>query len=173
MCTTCYDRVNGELHVQMASRAAENKIIHSHLSEMLPWVRQLSTLSDEDVATIYLMALGYRNIMKRTMGFDLFKTEESIDRHKMLAVQLGAQISDAQKSSLVTTANGLKVWLFTIRSVMHSELRPVGLGMWRQLARGFPHVHMIAEKTRQETGFQSDLTDCGMVPVGFEPTRTQ
>jgi len=150
--------------------AAENKIIQSHLSEMLPWMRQLCTLPDEDAALIYVTALAYRNILKNTAGIDLFRTEQALDKHKMLAVHIGAQIRNAQTSSLYSNANGLKVWLFTIRSVMHIELRPIGFEIWRQLARGFPHVHMIVESLRRESGFQSDLTDNGMAPIGFEPT---
>lgn len=88
---------------------AEQKIIQSHLSEMMPWLRQLSSISDEDVAPIYLSALGYRNILKRRTGIDLNKPEEAVEKRKMLTVELGGQIRDAQKSSLFVSANGLKV----------------------------------------------------------------
>jgi hypothetical protein len=124
--------------------ATEKKIIQSHLSEMMPYLRQLSSASDEDVASIYLGALAFRNIYKKT-GIDLFNLQEAIEKHKTIALEIGAQIRDAQKSTLYVTAAGLKMWLFTIRSVMHDELRPVGVALWRQIPRGFPYVRTLAE----------------------------
>jgi hypothetical protein len=147
---------------------AEQKIIQSHLSEMMPWLRQLTSISDEDVAPIYLSALAYRNILKRTTGVDLNKPEEAVEKRRMLAVELGGQIRDAQKSSLFVSANGLKVWLFTIRCVVHGELRPVGLAIWREMPRGFPFVHQLAREIYDQSGLQNDLTDFGQVPTGFE-----
>ncbi len=151
--------------------AAEKKIIQSHLSEMMPWLRQLSSISDEEVATIYLSALAFRNITKRSTGIDLTRPEEAIKKNTMLTVQIGSHIRDAQRSSLFSSADGLKVWLFTLRCVVHDELRPVGLAIWRELPRGFPHVHKLAQEIHEQSGFQTDLTDCGQVPVGFESGR--
>lgn len=148
--------------------AAERKIIQSHLSEMMPWLRKLNSIPNEDVAAIYLSALVFRNITKRHEGVDLFRTDEAIEKHPMLPVRIGGQIRDAQESSLSVSANGLKVWLFTIRSVMHGELRPVGLAIWRELPRGFPHVHKISQEIFEQSGFQSDLTDFGQIPIGFK-----
>jgi hypothetical protein len=147
--------------------AAENKIVQSHLSEMMPYIRQLISASDEDVADIYLAALAYRNTYKKA-GIDLFKPQEAIEKNKTIALHIGAHIRDAQKSTLYVTAAGLKVWLFTIRSVMYDELRPVGIALWRELPRGFSHVRTAAEAAYEKTGVRIDLTDCGMVPLGFE-----
>jgi len=148
--------------------AAENKIVQSHLSEMMPYLRQLSSCSDEDVASIYLAALAFRNIYKRASGIDLFFPHETIEKHKTIALEIGAHIRDAQKSTLYVSAAGLKMWLFTIRSVMHDELRPVGVALWREIPRGFPYVRTAAEEGYDHTGVRIDLTDCGMVPRGFQ-----
>ena len=64
--------------------AAEKKIIQSHLSEMIPWLRKLSSIPDEDVAAIYLSALMFRNIIKRHEGIEFIKTGEAIEQHPML-----------------------------------------------------------------------------------------
>jgi hypothetical protein len=149
--------------------ATENKIVQSHLSEMMPYLRQLSNASDEDVAHIYLAALAYRNTYKKTVGIDLFNPQEAIEKNKAIALDIGAHIRDAQKSTLYVTAAGLKVWLFTIRSLTHDELRPIGVALWRQFPRGFPHVPTVAEAVYETTGFRNDLTDSRIVPLGFEP----
>ena len=109
--------------------ATEKRTIQSYLSEMMPWVKQLASLSDEELGMIYLRALGYRNILLKTTNVDLFMIRHAIEKNKVLPLQIGAQIREAQKSGLHNNANGLKVWLFTIRSVMHSELRPVGVAI--------------------------------------------
>lgn len=153
--------------------AAESKIIQSHLSEMMPYLRQLNDASDEEVAFLYLTALSYRNVLKRTAGIDLFNPQEAIEKNKVMAIQIGAQIRDRQKSTLYVSAAGLKVWLFTIRCVMHDELRPVGVALWRQLPRGFPYVRALAEQIYETAGIQNDITDLGAVPLGFEPPRLQ
>jgi hypothetical protein len=147
---------------------AEKKIIQSHLSEMIPWLRKLNSIPDEDVGAIYLAALVFRNITKKHEGIDLIKTEDALEKHPMLPVRIGNQIRDAQMSSLSVSANGMKVWLFTIRSVMHDELRPVGLAIWRELPRGFPYVQKISAEMLDKSGTRTDLTDFGQVPVGFE-----
>jgi hypothetical protein len=51
---------------------------------------------------------------------------------------------------------------------MHAELRPVGLAIWQELSRGFPHVQKISSEMFEKNGIKSDLTDFGQVPVGFE-----
>jgi hypothetical protein len=73
----------------------------------------------------------------------------------------------------MTIAASLKLWLFTIRSVMHDELRPVGVALWSQLPRGFSHVHAVADDVYKTTGFRRELTDFGAVPLGFEAPRLQ
>jgi hypothetical protein len=110
----------------------------------------------------------FRNIIKRHEGIDLIKTGEAIEQHPMLPVRIGGQIRDAEKSALSVSANGLKVWLFTIRSVMHSELRPVGVAIWQELPRGFPYVQKISAEMFEKNRTRSDLTDFGKVPVEFE-----
>jgi hypothetical protein len=150
---------------------AEQKIVQSHLSEMMPYLRQLSSISDDEVALIYLHALSYRNITKKHTSMDLFKIKEAIEKNRMLAVRIGKEIRDHQNSSLYVSAAGLKVWLFTIRSVMYDELRPIGLGLWRELPRGFPYVHTLSRQIFEQSGIQNDLTDFGAVPVGFGKTE--
>jgi hypothetical protein len=51
---------------------------------------------------------------------------------------------------------------------MHPELRPVGLAIWREMLRGFPFVHQVAQEIYDQSGFKNDLTDFGQVPRGFE-----
>jgi hypothetical protein len=145
----------------------ESKIVQSNLSEMMPYLRELSGTSDEGVAHVYLAALSYRNIYNKTAGIDLFNPQEAIEKNKAIALHIGAQIRDFQRSTLYVSAAGLKMWLFTIRSVMHDELRPLGVALWRQFPRGFPHVCAIAEEVYQTTGVRNDITDFGMVPMGF------
>jgi hypothetical protein len=78
---------------------AEKKIIQSHLSEMIPWLRKLSSIPDEDVGTIYLAALVFRNITKKHEGIDLIKTEDAIEKHPMLPVRIGK--SDTRCTNVV------------------------------------------------------------------------
>jgi hypothetical protein len=158
----------GDAMFRWLRKKAESKIVQSHLSAMLPWLRQLSTLSDEGVAAVYLSALYIRNITRRSTGIDLMNPDEALGKNKMLAVHLGGQVREAQKSSLYNSANGFKVWVFTIRSVMHAELRPIGLEIWRQLSRGLPHVYGLAKEVSDRTGYENDLTGLGQVPAGFE-----
>lgn len=151
---------------------AENKIIQSHSSDMMPWLRRLCSLADEDIAAIYLSALAYRNILKRNTGIDLHDPDDALEKQKMLAVHIGGEIRDAQNSSLFNSANGLKVWLFTLRCVTHEQLRPVGLAIWTEMRRGFPFVHDIARGIRDQSGLHSDLTDLGQIPKGFRTELT-
>jgi hypothetical protein len=101
-------------------------------------------------------------------GIDLFNPQEAIEKRKTIALEIGADIRDAQKSTLYVTAAGLKMWVFTIRSVMHDELRPVGVALWRQIPRGFLYVRTAAEGVFEATGVRIDLTDCETVPRGFD-----
>ena len=140
---------------------------------MTPYLRQLIRCSDEDVAEIYLLALTFRNIYKRSSGIDLFNPQEAIEKHKTIALEISSHIRDAQKSTLYVNAAALKMWLFTIRSVMHDQLRPVGVALWREIPRGFPYVRAAAERSYQKTGVRFDITDCGMVPLGFESPKIE
>jgi hypothetical protein len=153
---------------------AEKKVVKSHLSEMVPYLNQLSSCSDEQLANIYLIALTYRNELKKigSEEIDLFNPQDALERQKFIALDLGQYIRNAQKDSNYQAAAGLKLWLFTIRSVMHDELRPVGISMWHEIQRGIEFASSVADAAAshafKETGYLFDMTDCGMVPLGFE-----
>jgi hypothetical protein len=96
----------GASHVQMASRSNPKKMVQSHFSEMMPYLKQLA-------------------LLRRRLGRYIFggaslspRLQENWNRR--------VDIRDAQYPTLYVSAAGLKMWLFTLRSAMHDELRPVG-----------------------------------------------
>ena len=74
-----------------------------------------------------------------------------------------------QKSGNNALAVGPMIWCHTARASASMELRGLGRQMWRELARGFPHVERGALMYRQLTGQELDISDYGRLPAGFDP----
>ena len=51
---------------------------------------------------------------------------------------------------LATDVMGAMVWSYTLRCLNVPELRDLGLQMWAELRRGFPHVENALKKGEEE-----------------------
>ena len=76
-----------------------------------------------------------------------------------------------RKMDLGTDAMGAMIWSYTLRCLNVPELRSLGLEMWTELKRGFPHVEEALKKGEEEKGepFPGRVwSEWKMIPVGFD-----
>lgn len=137
--------------------------------EMSDWIRKLQAQDGEEVAAIVAMAMHYRNSMLFDLKIDLMYPFVAIQNERMLGVRLNQHLQEVQREKMFSLASGIIVWLFTIRAAQEPGLRLLGRELWRQLARGFPHVVQAASSLKQVSGIALDVRDAGRFPDGFTP----
>jgi hypothetical protein len=82
---------------------------------------------------------------------------------------LSRLVAEAQKQGRLQDAAGLMVWTHTARAGARLELRASAREMWRQLARGYPHVNDAAHAFQQSTGHELHTGNWAVFPTGFTP----
>ena len=78
-------------------------------------------------------------------------------------------IAEAQKQGRTQDAAGLMIWAHTARAGIRLELRALAREMWRELARGFPHVQEAALGFENLTGRRLRISGADEFPAGFTP----
>lgn len=88
--------------------------------------------------------------------------------------ELSKLVRALQSENQLTDAGGAMVWLHTLRALKFPELRSLGRKMWRELARGFPHVEEAFEQMQMLTGKpvpEEARASCEFVPPELVPRR--
>jgi len=137
--------------------------------EMMDWIRRLQSQDGDEVAAILAMAMHYRNSMLSELKMDLMYPFAAIQKDHFLADRLNQDLQEVQQEKLFSLGSAIIVWLFTIRAAQEPVLRSLGRDLWRQLARGFPHVHEAAASLGQISGVTINTNDAGRFPDGFTP----
>ena len=63
-----------------------------------------------------------------------------VSKQSVLQFRMSEIAQTFQRQEEYASASGAKVWLFTLRSCTIPEARLLGRNIWKELARGFPHV---------------------------------
>ncbi len=135
--------------------------------EMSDWIKKLHSLDGEEIATILAMAMHYRNALFDAENLDLMYPFVVSQRDPMLAVKLNNELKRAQEEKIFNLASGIIVWLFTVRAALEPALRSLGRDLWRQLARGFPHIENTAISFSELTNVTLDIREAGRFPDGL------
>ena len=71
---------------------------------------------------------------------------------------------------LASDTNAAMIWSYTLRCLNVPELRPLGVEMWVELKRGFPHVKEALEKGEEkgEPFPERVWAEWKSVPAGFD-----
>ncbi len=143
--------------------------------EMKAFIDGLKAMSDEDIGTVVAVATVIRVNFEThdVIPDDVFEdgplpTVETLGRYQLAINRLARKF---RKMGLATDAMGAMVWSYTLRCLNVSELRSLGLEMWTELKRGFPHVEKALKKGEEEKGepFPERVwSEWKMIPVGFE-----
>ncbi len=132
------------------------RALESSTKEVKTFVDGLKAMSDEDIGTVIAVATVIR-INFESVGVipdDVFgdgplPTVETLGGCQLAINRL---VRKFKKMGLATDAMGAMIWSYTMRCLNVPELRDLGLQMWAELQRGFPHVAKALKKGEEEKG---------------------
>ncbi len=135
----------------------------------------LKAMSDEDIGTLIAVATVIRInfetndvIPEGVFAEGPLPSVDAIGRYQLRINKVARQF---RKMGLETDSGGAMVWSYTLRCLNVPELRPLGVEMWSQLRRGFPHVEDALRQGEKEKGepFPGQVWSEGKrIPAGFE-----
>lgn len=95
----------------------------------------------------------------------------SVDAIGGYQLQINKVARQFRKIGLEADSAGAMVWSYTLRCLNVPELRPLGVEMWSELRRGFPHVKDALRQGEKEKGepFPGRVwSEWKRIPAGFE-----
>jgi hypothetical protein len=120
----------------------------------------------DGIAVIAAAATHWRHVFADE-GINLLKPAEAEAMLPTLLTVLERSILETRKTH-PELANGLTVWLHTVRAGGVPEIRARAREMWGQLAWSFDHVEYQAQ-TLSMVGLKLNVNDPAHVPEGFQP----
>ena len=148
------------------------RALDSSTKEVEKFAASLKAMGDKDLGTMVAIATVLRINFEphAVLAGDVFgngdlPTVERLGRYQLEINRLARQF---RKMGLASDA--AMVWSYTLRCLNVPRLRPLGLEMWAELKRGFPHVEEALKKGEAEKGevFPERVwAEWKFVPAGF------
>ena len=142
--------------------------------EMKAFVDGLKAMSDEDIGTVVAVATVIRinfethNVIPDDVFEDVpLPPAETLGGYQLAINRL---VRKFRKMGLTTDVLSAMIWSYTLRCLNVPELRELGLQMWAELRRGFPHVEKALKKGEEEKGEplpERVWAEWKSVPAGF------
>ncbi|PPR71689.1 MAG: hypothetical protein CFH03_01938 [Alphaproteobacteria bacterium MarineAlpha3_Bin2] len=130
-----------------------SRALDSSTKEVDKFVTALKGLGDRDLGAIVAIATVLRinfeshDILARDVfGDGTLPSTETLGRYQLEINRLSRQF---RKMGLASDATAAMIWSYTLRCLNVPELRPLGVEMWVELKRGFPHVEEALEIGRR------------------------
>ncbi len=150
------------------------RALDSSTKEMKAFVDGLKAMSDEDIGTVVAVATVIRINFEShdVLPDDIFEDVPLPPAETLGGYQLAINrlVRKFRKMGLTTDVLGAMIWSYTLRCLNVPELRELGLQMWAELRRGFPHVEKALKKGEEEKGEplpERVWAEWKSVPAGF------
>ena len=133
----------------------QTRALGTSTREVEKFVAALQGMGDKDLGAIVAIATVLRvnfeshGVLARDVfGDGALPSTETLGRYQLKINRLTRQF---RKMGLPSDAAAM-VWSYTLRCLNVPELRPLGLEMWAELKRGFPHVQEALKRARRRRG---------------------
>lgn len=136
--------------------------------EVSDYVARLRSMDGAEIGMVVAMATHFRHLFA-AQGHDVMDPMLSTTINPALPSFVAKLIRQAQQAQQLPQAGALMVWLHTLRGAVRLELRQSARDMWRELARGFPHVDDARYNLLEITGRLTDVDGADQFPKGFTP----
>lgn len=153
----------------------QGRALHTSTRELEKFVTALTEMGDKDLGVIVVIATVLRInfefhdvLAPDVFGVGALPSTETLGKYQLEINRLSRQF---RKMGLASDAVAAMVWSYTLRCLNVPELRPLGVEMWSELKRGFPHVEealRYGEGKKDEEFPARVWAEWKMIPVGFE-----
>ncbi len=152
-----------------------DQALNSGAKEIEKFNAGLKAMRDEDIGTLLAVATVIRiNFETNDVipeGVFADGPLPSVDAIGGCQLRINKVARQFRKMGLETDSGGAMVWSYTLRCLNVPELRPLGVEMWSELRRGFPHVEDALRQGEKEKGesFPGRVwAEWKRIPAGFE-----
>ena len=153
----------------------QTRALGTSTREVEKFVAALQGMGDKDLGAIVAIATVLRInfeshdvLVRDVFGDGALPSVETLGKYQLEINRLSRQFG---KMGLASDAAAAMIWSYTLRCLNVPELRPLGLDMWTELKRGFPHVEeaLKAGEEEKDEKFPARVwAEWKMIPVGFE-----
>jgi hypothetical protein len=143
----------------------------SQTEQMSEFITGLRSADGEELGLVVAIATHLRNGMEEK-GLIISDPIVFTSTHPYFTYEMSKTVIKLQKEGKLQLAAGWMVWVHTLRAGTRLELRQFGRDMWRELARGFPHVETAAITWGALQGVELDTRGAAEFPKGLTPDPT-
>ena len=136
--------------------------------EMTHFVSLLKSMDGSEIGVVVAVATHVRHQLE-AQGHNPTDPIAYTAINPEFALLLSRTAISLQKQQRLQDAAAFMVWLHTARAAIRLELRSLGRDLWRELARGFPHVEEGALSCHLLLGVRPNIEGADQFPQGFTP----
>ncbi len=140
--------------------------VESHQREMLVFIAELKTMSDEELGLV-AAAAAHVGAELAAAGLDITDPPAYFQTHPTVLVELNEYIRRLLRRTLRAEATGAGVWLNTFRAGVGKECRTLANAMWHELSRGFSHIESAQATYGRQTGRWLNIAGAAQFPVSL------
>jgi hypothetical protein len=107
-------------------------------AELREFLAKVSAADSSELGLTILLTTVCRHMIKRNNGLDFLHPAVVVMEDRHICWRLAKEAQACQATKDFPQAAAIMIWLHTLRSVMHLQLRPLGRELWAELSRGFP-----------------------------------
>jgi hypothetical protein len=150
------------------SRKVENWASNNMRQELESFIASLRAMDGSEIGIVVAMATHLRHQLE-SMGHMPMDPIVYVAVNPRFPLLLSQTIGDFQKQERFRDAAALLIWAHSARAGSRLELRALGRELWRELARGFPHVEDGARSVAEMTGSRLNTQGANEFPKGLTP----
>lgn len=135
-------------------------------------IKHLQSLDNRSMGLVLAITAHQRNALIKD-GVDMRDLSKIIHGAPMYHLDLSKAANVLIRNKRQHDALGIQIWMHSLRALLDQELYPLGVAIWKELARGQPHVARARENVKKETDFELDVNMAGETPPEFLTRREQ
>ncbi|MBL6929065.1 MAG: hypothetical protein ISR44_07810 [Rhodospirillales bacterium] len=137
--------------------------------DLVTFLGTLRRMDDAQVGFIVASASDVRHNLAELHGVDLMDPAQANADNPKLMFEFTTQIFNLQRKKKAQEAAVLSVWVHTLRVPLRPELSELGIEMWAELARGFPHIERAVADFKEQSGMEMRTAGADSFPSGMSP----
>lgn len=135
-------------------------------------LNHLKSLDNRSMGLVLAITAHQRNALMKD-GVNMRDLSKIVHGAPMYHLDLSKAANVLIRKKRQHDALGIQIWMHSLRALLDQELYPMGVAIWKEMARGQPHVARARETVKEETDFELDISMAGEIPPEFLTRREQ
>jgi hypothetical protein len=153
-----------------AERLLMSAITTVQRQEAMSMVETLAAASDDQLVSLMTIVSAFRLDMDKRSDASLLHPADVAD-DPTWCIRTSVIMQEFKRTMEFEKANGLAIWLFTVRAAEDSALRDTGVAIWKELARVFPKLSALETHPKADPNTRVILAEAQKIPDGMMSTH--